>query len=160
MQIFFFDIHGYLLILMIFSCHGERYWWYFLCPTPSFRSRSCVWQKGLDIPAVGRGQTPVFGEIPNDLMLRRRKSNDFLGKIFFLTLAFMSSRDRNDQWLINHNGKRYPTVCTSDRQNNRNSHLWPPQTKKVGHSQPQTQVIENCRKVWKRESRCGVIWCF
>ena len=104
------DIHGYLLILMIFSCWEERYWWYFRCPTPSFRSRSCVWQKGLDIPAVGRGQTPLFPKIPNHLMLGRRKSNDFFGKIFFLTLAFMSSRDRNDQWLINHNGKRYPTL--------------------------------------------------
>ena len=71
-------------------------------------------------PGSWLGTNSRFGRDPNRFNAFRGKSNDFLAKIFFLTLAFMSSRDRNDQWLINHNGRRY--LGWTWGQNNRSSH--------------------------------------
>ena len=96
-------------------------------------------------PGSWLGTNSRFGRDPNRFNAFRGKSNDFLAKIFFLTLAFMSSRDRNDQWLINHNGRRY---------------LRPKQQK-----QPPTQTLgsgssKTVKKVSQTDTSCAVIWSF
>ena len=83
-------------ILMIFSLSHA------LLPKPLL----CL-AKRSGYPGSWRGTNSRFGRAPKRFNAFGRKSNDFLAKIFFLTLAFMSSQDRNDQWLINHNGRRY-----------------------------------------------------
>ena len=83
-------------ILMIFSLSNA------LLPKPVL----CL-AKRSGYPGSWLGTNSRFGRDPKRFNAFRRKPNDFFAKIFFLTLAFTSSRDRNDQWLINHNGRRY-----------------------------------------------------
>ena len=82
----------------------------FFVPRPPFEAAPVFGKKVAGYPGSWPGTNSRFGRDPKRFNALRRKSNDFLAKIFFLTLAFMSSRDCNDQWLINHNGKRYLAV--------------------------------------------------
>ena len=77
---------------------------------PSFQSGSAVFGKKVDIPAVGRGQTLVLGELPNHSMPSHnfgRNQRISRQKYFSRLLLLCLLETIMTKWLINHNGGRY-----------------------------------------------------